>query len=248
MNATIIAIHNIASISKNSFIKLLLILRQAFCKIINAHCIELFATVLRCCGCEFIVCLKPLLLLLCNALANPRRLLNSHMTPYEWVTVYLQTTSLAPINNRLRRRSAPVWLKVWLLAVVPPLFGIPLLRQESLVSLLQLQLTPVECYGSTIEECSEGIFIDIVILLFTELIPVERACAKSKVRRNLLDVHLCTLLHIAYLECSVTLTILLDIGIDASLNILVPILPILSRHYFLGILRCRARNLWLCHS
>ena len=171
---SVVLLHNLLDIAIHTLVEQLHILRNDSCNLIRRELIVGWAVAtFLALQTELVESVECRQLLCWETITQPICRLDRHMTPKQWVTVNGYTVLLAPLDNRLGRWATPVWLLVRILALIPPILAIPLLCQESLVALLELNLTPVECYCSTIEECTKEVFVNVVVLLLAELIPVE---------------------------------------------------------------------------
>ena len=107
-------------------------------------------------------------------------------------------------------------------------------------ALLQLKLLPIERDGCRVKQFAIEALVALVILALAQLVEVEDMRAKDKLVRNLLNLHIALATNIFEYQLAIGLAILLDVGIDASLLLCVPNLPIRLAHITLCILGLRA--------
>ena len=128
-------------------------------------------------------------------------------------------------------------LSVRICALVPELLGVAILGCKTWFALLQLELLPIERNGCAVEECAVKLLVAVVILLLTKLVEVEYVRTEDELVLHLLNLHVAFATHILEYQLAVGLAVLLDVGIDTSLLLGIPQLPISLAHIALGILR-----------
>ena len=177
---------------------------------------------------------RELLVVRTEVLPEPSRRVPGVVAPHEGMSVDAEAAVETEVHDRIRRRTTPVRLvhrtdRIALVLAVPVILGVLIRLGETGRERITLERAPIEGDGRRIEERSVELLVAVVPFGLAKLVVVEDVRTKEELVGQLLNLHLGASRRVNG-ERGIALAILLDVRINALLDIVVPKRPILLGH------------------